>query len=163
VASEEALAAPDPVGPAERLVVAVMEVQDNSSRISVGDLLAATEMLRGRLAASGRFVVIDKSRQQASLQKMVEERKKESYRECYDRSCQIPLGQALAADTILRSSISCLGDACQFSAELVDLAREASTGGGAADFDATAKGLAEAIKQVAQQIIGACRKARSAK
>jgi len=134
------------------LSVAVMDIQDTSSTFVEDTLRNATEMLRGRLSAAGRFIVIDKSRQEAKIKALVRTSKKESYAACYDKECQIPLGQALAADSILRSTVSCLGSSCQLSLELVDLAREASIGGAATDFEASPEGLAEAIREAATDL-----------
>lgn len=135
-----------------RETLAVMDIQDNSGSFAAGHIASATEMLRGRLSSTGRFAVIDKSRQSEKLKQMLRAGKEESYQQCYDKQCQIPLGQALAADTILRSTISCLGDSCQLAVELIDLAKEASVGGGFADFNKSQPGLAQAIKDVVAEI-----------
>ncbi len=135
--------------------IAVMEIEDTSQRFDAAIIENATEMLRSKLTATGRFVVIDKSRQQEKLKNLIKEEKRESYKECYDQKCQIPLGQALAADTILRSSISCISQNCVLSAELVDLAKEATIRGGSAEFiynpdspEALFPAIVEVIKQL---------------
>jgi hypothetical protein len=141
----------------ERAVLAVMAIEDSSAIMDSGLLANAQEMLRGKLSATGYFVVIDRGRQEEKLNQLVRAQKKESYRECYDESCQIPLGQALAADSILRTTISCLGNSCMLSCELVELEKEAATIGGTADFDnsdvATLKtALDSVVTQLAQGI-----------
>ena len=133
--------------------IAVMDIQDNSGAFSPRDLLNATEILRGRLSSSGRFAVVDKSRQEAKLRTLVKQSKRDSYLACVDEACQIPLGKALAADIVLRSTISCLGDGCQFAVELIDLAMEAAVGGGSADFDKSPSGLSAAMRSVVRQIL----------
>jgi hypothetical protein len=138
---------------AERPVVAVMDIQDNERVFDKSDNRSATEMLRGQFSASGQFVVIDTSRQEAKLRSLIDQRKRESHNPCVDDACQIPLGRALAADILIRSSISCLGDSCQFAIELIDLAKEAAVGGGTADFDQSPKDLGAAIKAVVRRIM----------
>ena len=133
-------------------VLAVMDIEDTSGSVDKKWLDNAGEMLRGKLSATGYFVVIDKSRQQAKLKQLVRDQKKESYMACYDQQCQVPLGQALAADSILRTTISCLGDACMLSSELVDLEKEAAVSGGTADFDNSASELKRAIDSVVEQL-----------
>lgn len=129
--------------------VAVLEIEDSSKSFDPALLANATEMLRGRLSATGSFVVIDKSRQAEMLRKLVKESKQESWKECYDNSCRIQLGQALSADTMLRSTISCIGEECQLSCELVDLAKEATIHGATAEFERkNTKGLLESIRVV---------------
>lgn len=138
------------VPPDERAVLAVMAIEDSSATMKAGLLANAQEMLRGKLSATGYFVVIDRGRQEEKLNQLVRAHKKESYRECYDESCQIPLGQALAADSILRTTISCLGTSCMLSCELVELEKEAATIGGTADFD---KGSAATLKQALDSVV----------
>ena len=100
-------------------------------------------------------MVIDRSSQQKKMKKLIGKEKKESYKKNYDKESQIPLGRALAADSILRSTISCLGNDCMLSAELVDIAKEVSTSGGTSKFtyDATdLSSLISAIEDVVEQV-----------
>ncbi len=141
------------IPPDERAVLAVMAIEDSSATMDSGLLANAQEMLRGKLSATGYFVVIERGRQEEKLKQLVRAQKKESYRECYDESCQIPLGQALAADSILRTTISCLGNSCMLSCELVELEKEAATIRGTADFDnADAVTLKAALDSVVGQL-----------
>jgi hypothetical protein len=140
------------IPPEERSILAVMDIEDTSGSVDKNWLDNAGEMLRGKLSATGYFVVIDKSRQQEKLKQIVRDQKKESYKACYDQQCQVPLGQALAADSILRTTISCLGDACMLSSELVDLEKEAAVSGGTADFNNSASELKTAIDSVVEQL-----------
>jgi len=147
-----------PLPEGERLVLAVMEIEDTSGSMNRDYLGNAQEMLRGKLAATGHFVVIDKSRQEEKLRQLVHEQKKESYKACYDQKCQVPLGQALAADSILRTTISCLGTACMLSCELVDLEKEAAVSGGTADFENSAAELKKAVDSVVAQLLARLRR-----
>jgi formylglycine-generating enzyme required for sulfatase activity len=122
------LAGSAPAFAAGRPRVAVMEIEDRSGTLKArlrGDL---TEYLRVQLTATGRYVVIDKTRQAKALKRLVSEQQKESYKQCYAESCQIPLGQALSADSILRTTVTRIGGIYAISAELVDLEKQASMG-----------------------------------
>jgi hypothetical protein len=121
------LSTPAPGRADSRSKVAVMTLADGTRTLSRSVVDALTDALRTQLAQSGRYIVIDKSRQAAVLRQLIVEQKKESYRECYDSSCQIPLGQALAADSILRTKLTRVGSSYLLLAELVDLAKEAVT------------------------------------
>lgn len=135
--------------------VAVMDIHDRSGKISDKIIENATEMIRGKLSSTGKFMVIDRSSQQKKMKTLIGNEKKESYKKNYDKESQIPLGRALAADSILRSTISCLGNDCMLSAELVDIAKEVSTSGGTSKFtyDATdLSSLISAIEDVVEQI-----------
>ncbi len=131
--------------------VAVMEIGDKSGKLSKAMLEAATEVLRSELVASNRFVVISKERQ---LKETVKEAKKESWKECYDKSCQIPLGQSLSADSILSTAITFFGGIYTITSELVDLAKEATVAGAKAQFDGTEKELGRAIGEISARLSG---------
>jgi hypothetical protein len=130
-----------------------MTVEDSSGRIDQKTLENMTEMLRAQLAASGKYIVIDKSRQKEKLTALIKGEKKESYKECYDKSCQIPLGQALSADSILRSTISCLGANCMMSAEIVDLAKEATIAGAYEKFKNDPDDIMRALTVLVQKLV----------
>jgi len=135
--------------------VAVMDIHDRSGKFSNDLLQNATEMMRGKLSSTGRFMVIDRSSQQEQMKKILGQERKQSYEQNYDADTQIPLGKALAADSILRSTISCLGNDCMLNAELVDIAREASTRGGSERFTYSKtdmSSLMSAIESVIEQV-----------
>ena len=91
---------------AQKQKLAVMEFEDRSETLDKKMLANAADYLRGEFVSANTFIVIAKERQQKVL---IEEMKRESHKICYDDSCQIPLGQALSADTILRTSINFFG------------------------------------------------------
>ncbi len=121
--------------------VAVMEFDDQTKKLSKSMLETAAEYLRGELVASNQFVVISKDRQRM----VVKEKKKESWKECYDQSCRIQLGQALSADSILTGTISEFGSSYILTLELIDLAQEATVKGAKSEFDGSENGLKSAI------------------
>jgi F0F1-type ATP synthase assembly protein I len=133
---------------AEKPKIAVMSLEDQSGKLTEKVKNAASTLLRMQLSSSGEFIVIDETRQEKVLGDMIKEMKKESYKMCYDEKCQIPLGQALSADTILRSTVTELGGLFILGVELIDLAKEAVTKAANAEFDGTESGIGEAVKKV---------------
>jgi len=129
--------------------LAVMEIGDKTGKMTPEMLDNAAEYLRSKLVSSGRFVVISKERQMAVR---IKELKKESYKECYDQKCQIPLGQALAADTILSTTITKMSGIYVITAELIDLSKEATIFGATAQFDGLEEGLRRALDAIAEQL-----------
>jgi len=129
--------------------LAIMEIQDKTGTFNKETLDAAAEYLRTGFIASGKYVVISKERQNEAKIKAL---KKESYKKCYDKTCQIPLGQALSADTLLNSSITKFGGTFTFSVELIDLAKEATVKGANAEFDGTEKGLKNAMDKIINKL-----------
>jgi len=139
---------------AQKPKLAVMAMEDRSGKLSEKMISGGTTLLRMYLSSSGHFVDIDKGRQEKALVDIIEEKKKESYKKCYDEKCQIPLGQALSADTILRATVSELGGVFSLGVELVDLAKEATTKAASAEFDGTEEGLRTAVKKVVNELTG---------
>ena len=135
----------------DKLKLAVMEFEDKSGQLSETTLSNATEYIRGEFVASNKFIVIAKERQENA---MIKQMKKESYKLCNDKNCQIPLGQALSADTILRTTITFFAKKYTITSELIDLAGEATTKGAKATFDGSEESLNEALDSIVAQIIG---------
>lgn len=131
--------------------IAVMEIIDNSKTLNAEMLAAGAEYLRSEFVSTKGFVVISKERQDKVA---IKELKKESYKECYDKQCQIPLAQALSADTMLRSSINFFGGIYTVTVEMVDLAKEATVKGEKSDFDGTEDGLRKALAKIVIQMTG---------
>lgn len=131
--------------------LAVMEIEDQSGKLSKKLLETAAEALRTELVASNKFIVISKDRQRKA---MIKGQKQESWKECYDQSCRIQLGQALTADNIMTGIVTYFGKRYTLTVEMIDLAKEATVKGAKAEFDGTEEGLADAIKSIAAQVTG---------
>ena len=135
--------------------LAVMEFEDSSGKLQAKTLSDATEYIRGKLVSSNKYIVIAKERQEKALNK---EMKKESYKLCNDKNCQIPLGQALSADTILRTTISFFGGIFTITSELIDLAKEATVKGATESFNGDEKELKNALDSIVSQLVSDSKK-----
>ena len=135
----------------DKLKLAVMEFEDLSGKLSPQMLSGATEYMRGAFVSTNKYVVIAKERQEKA---MIKEMKKESYKSCNDKNCQIPLGQALSADTILRTTINFFGGVYTITSELIDLAKEATVVGAKQKFNGSEESLMEALDRIVVQITG---------
>lgn len=137
---------------ADKPMLAVMEFEDRSGNLPERTLSDAAEYLRSALASSGKFILIAKERQEKAI---IAEMKKESYKLCNDKNCQIPLGQALSADTILRTTINFFGGTYIVTSELINLEKEATEKAVKAIFDnGNERELRHALNDIAQQITG---------
>ena len=85
-------------------------------------LASSVRVSSSRVAASGRYQVIPRSQ----LRRRLAEQKRESYKLCYDESCQIELGKALAAQHSLATRLTAMNERCVLSAVLYDLTTELS-------------------------------------
>ena len=138
-----------------RPLLAVMDVSDGDGVVSSAVTNNLTEYLRGLLAETGRYVVIDRGRQAAAVKQLVQREKKESYKACYDRSCQVPLGRSLAADRILITSMMRIGSRVIVKAEIIDLATEASQGGATVKVNARpASDLEDRLTEALDELVG---------
>ncbi|MBP5201359.1 DUF1566 domain-containing protein [bacterium] len=135
----------------EKLRLAVMEFEDLSGKLSQKMLSNATEEIRSMFVASNKFIIIAEERQKKA---MLREMKEQSYDACNDKNCQIKLGQALSADTILRTKITYFDGTYTITSELIDLEKEATTQGANATFNGTERSLKEAINSIVAQIAG---------
>ena len=135
----------------DKLRLAVMEFEDKSGKLSKATLSNATEYIRGAFVASNKYIVIAKERQENAI---IKQMKKESHKLCNDKNCQIPLGQALSADTILRTTITFFAKKYTIISELIDLAKEATIKGAKATFNDSEESLNEALDNIVAQIVG---------
>jgi len=129
--------------------VAIMRIEDKTKSINSSIIDSAEDFIRGELIASNQYFVISAERQNNEIMKTM---KKESYKQCYERSCQIPLGKALSADTIIQGVITKFGKEYTLRLEMIDLAKEATILGATADFSST-NDFKNAVLAALQQLI----------
>ena len=103
-------------------VVAVFEIRDTEGLLQEAERDNLTRYLSTRLAEGGKLKLVP----QAELRKILETKKAESYRACYDESCQVEIGRELAAEKSISTEIIKLGDACAVSITVYDLASAAT-------------------------------------
>lgn len=102
-------------------IVAVFDLRAEAKGFGHRRLLKLTDYLATLLAENG-YRVVPRSQVRARLLQA----KKESYRNCYDTSCQIELGRELAAQKVLRGTISVVGGKCHLLLDLYDLKKAVS-------------------------------------
>ncbi len=111
-------------------VVAVFEIQAQNVVLSPVVLSALATYVASKLAETGRYEVVP----QDKLKEALTENKKKTYKDCYSQSCQIAIGQEVAANKALSTKVLKLGSRCTVTSDLFDL-RKATSG-----TSATAKG-----------------------
>jgi hypothetical protein len=130
-------------------IVAVMNMHGaEEERLLVG----LSDQMRVFLAAR-RVRVVDRGAQQAAFRALLEEEKARSYDGCFDETCQIPLGKALAATHILRSSLARFGTTCATSGELVDLEQEVTVAAGSVRSGCEEEALLAATERLSEELI----------
>lgn len=132
----------------DKLKLAVMEIVDTNGTMQKSVLSDATEYLRVAMTSTGKFILIPKERQENAIKKL----KRESWQECNDRNCRIPLGQALSADTMLTTKISRIGSTFIIVSQLIDLESESAAIAERKKYDGSEDSLLEALDYIAAQL-----------
>jgi curli biogenesis system outer membrane secretion channel CsgG len=113
-----ASAAATPAAPAPRKddkpFVAVFDIQDASGKQNPEILNQLTEYLATRLTESGGFRIVPRDQ----LRSRLSDAKADSHRECFDQSCQIELGKAIAAQKSLATKLLQVANTCAITTTL---------------------------------------------
>jgi TolB-like protein len=138
-------------------VLAVMDVEDmnaksRKNRIDKSLVRNLGDQLRVFVTQSG-VRTIDRSSQERALKDQVSSLKSDSYKACYDDSCQIELGKALAATHILRSRITKFGSRCVLNGELIDLRSEVTVKAASSQGSCAAEGFLTMCERVAKDLV----------
>lgn len=134
-------------------IVAVMPTI--SSQTFDADLFdAIANQIRVGLGAR-RVPVIDRGRLAAKLAETIRREKTESYRACVDEACQIPLGKALAATHLLRSTLARRGAECSLALELIELSSELTIDAAAVATSCEGTATLDAADQLTEQMFPA--------
>jgi len=136
-------------GPGPRkVIVAVFDVQDTAGIIGEQDVVSLTNYLGSALAQKGEYKIVPRDQLRARLF----EEKKGTYRQCYQESCQIELGKALAAQKTLATTLIRVGSKCAVTANLFDLKTETAEKGATVNTGCSPDALLDAMKQLAGEL-----------
>jgi len=86
-------------------IVAVFNVEAKRVDLSNKVLELLSDNISTLLTESGKYQVVPRS----ELKKRIVHQKKRSFKECYDKSCQIEMGRELAAEKTLSTQVFKLG------------------------------------------------------
>jgi hypothetical protein len=131
-------------------VVAVFDIENRGSPLSKDQLITLTDYLGTKLGERGMYRIIPRRDIHSRLTQV----KKESFKECYDQSCQIEIGRELAAEYTISSSIGRVGKLCLITASLYDLSKAATSRTATARGPCTEEDLVNAIEEVADKLQG---------
>jgi len=133
---------------AERPIVAVFDMEDRTSTFDRELLDNLTECLSVKLAEGG-YQVIPRDQ----VRNRLVTKKKETYRECFDKSCQIEMGRELAAQKVLSARIIKVAGRCQLAASLFDLRKAATENAATAGGPCDEESMGRAVLNVAAKLI----------
>lgn len=106
----------------ERPVVAVFSVESKGANLKAPIIESLSEFIAAQLTASGQYTVVPRSELRAELRKQ----KLDSFKECYDESCQIEIGKELAAQKTVSAKIARFSSTCVVTLVLYDLSKSTS-------------------------------------
>jgi hypothetical protein len=132
----------------ERPIVAVFDMEDRTSTFNREILDNLTEFLSVKLAEGGYQVI---PRDQVRVRLVAE--KRDTYRECVDKSCQIELGRELAAQKVLSAKILKVAGRCQLAATLFDLKKAATENAATAEGSCDEESMGRAVLKVSTELI----------
>ncbi len=132
-------------------IIALFPLQDRTGRTTPDQVGQLTDYFGVKITETGRFLVVPR----ADIEAALKQQRVESYKSCFDESCQIEIGKELAAQKVLHTQIVQVGDLCAVTATLYDLRlsateRAASQKGGCDD-----NALVASLEAVASELAGA--------
>lgn len=143
-------AKPATASAAPRPVAAVFAIRDMADKTDPRLLEQLTEYLSTQLAQQLGFKVVPREQ----LRQRLRTTKTESYKACYDRSCQIELGRALAANKSVATTLIRVGDRCVFNISVIDLKSEAAERAASAQTRCDDESLLDGVTQAVQKLRG---------
>jgi hypothetical protein len=103
-------------------VLAVFDVEVQGVRLTRATRNKLSRLIAAKLAAFPAYRVVPRSQ----VKKRLRAGKRESYKACYDQSCQIEIGRELAAEQVVSTQIFKLGSKCTATVQVFDLATAAT-------------------------------------
>ena len=139
-----------PSPPEKKQILAVFEIQARGVRFPRGLLSIFSEYLATRISESGAYDVVPNSQ----VKKLLVEKKKSSYQQCYDQKCQIEIGRELAACKSLATKILRIGKKCVVTGNLFDLRKSVAEKGVSAEGGCTEAEIMRSLKVITHKLTG---------
>jgi hypothetical protein len=130
-------------------IVAVFDMEDRGSGLGRASLDNLTDYLAALLAEGGHQVI-----PRSQIKERLKEQRKESYRQCFDQSCQVEMGRELAAQKSLSTQLMKIGSVCRVTASLYDLKKAATEKAATAGANCTENELLLAVEEVGRKLLG---------
>jgi TPR repeat protein len=130
-------------------VVAVFDIENRGTKLSADAITSLSDFLATELAATGAFETVPRD----EIKRRLDVQKKDSYRACFAQSCQIELGQELAAQKSLSTQLMRLGKKCLVTTTLYDLRRAIAEHGATADGACDEDAVVALVKEVVQKLV----------
>lgn len=134
----------------DKPIVAVFDIENKGANLRKEVLNRLADYLAAKLAETGTFETVPRDQ----VRERIIALKRESYKECYEQSCQIELGKALAADKSLATTILKIGKMCEVYSTLYDLTKETTENAGSAETTCDEVGIKNALRVIVAKLSG---------
>jgi outer membrane protein OmpA-like peptidoglycan-associated protein len=131
-------------------VVAVFDVEDGTERLGVKDTRQLGDYLAAQVASIPGTRVVPRDQ----LRSAIVDTKADSYKACFDQSCQIELGKAVSASKTVATKLLRVGSRCALTTTIYDLKTETTERAATARTDCTADALFNAVDAVVHELGG---------
>ncbi|MFH1130635.1 MAG: PEGA domain-containing protein, partial [Pseudomonadota bacterium] len=125
-------------------IVAVFDVQFEGVNLSPGMQGRLSDYLAMRLADTGNYLVVPRDR----MKERLATEKKNSYKSCFDQSCQIEIGKEMSAQKSLSTTVAKLGSRCMVTSVMYDLRKSTSEGGASVDGKCSEDDIVQSIQRI---------------
>ncbi len=138
----------EPSPPKSDEIAAVFHIRDLSEDFEPKLIGQLSEFLSAQVGQHLGFKLVPRQAIKAQLIQA----KAESLRACYDESCQIELGKAVAATKIVSTNLIRVGERCVFNATVYDLKTESADRSASAETPCEDGGLLDGVRAVVSQL-----------
>ncbi len=129
----------------------MFDLEDRGGALTETSRSQIAEIIAAELVKSGRFEIVPRT----ELRKRMSEEKRESYRECYEESCQIELGKELAANHVLQTQVVRIGRNCTLTMRLYDVRKATASSADSQRVRCEEEAVLDGSIRAAQTISGA--------
>ena len=144
---------PPPIPAEDRIkkdhsIVAVFPIQDSAGGFRQKTLEQLTEYLAVQLTNKIGYKVVPGDQ----LRVRLIEAKKDGYKACYDQSCQIELGRAVAAQKSISAKLLKIGNKCAITVSVYDLKSESSERAASVHTDCSSDALLIGVDNISGEL-----------
>ena len=132
----------------DRSIVAVFPIQDSAGGFPEKTLEQLTEYLAVQLTNKIGYKVVPGDQ----LRGRMIEAKKDGYKACYDQSCQIELGRAVAAQKSISAKLLKIGNKCAITVSVYDLKSESSERAASVHTDCSSDALLIGVDNISGEL-----------
>ncbi|MBN2495173.1 MAG: hypothetical protein JXR96_11315 [Deltaproteobacteria bacterium] len=140
------VAAAAPRGP--KPIAVVFKIHDKSGTFEDSLMEQLTEYLAVQVGQHMGLMITPRDQ----VRERLSTAKTESYKKCYDQSCQIELGKALAANKSVSTTLIKVGKHCVFNTTVIDLKTEAAEKAASAETGCDEDSLLLGVKKVVSEL-----------